>query len=71
MNEKVITDLLNAIRKENDGKHNDYLLVGDLAKKLIGYHSMRQDLILCKEALQSLLQSNSNAVVSSCLYYTF
>ncbi len=71
MSKKVITELVEIIKNENDGKHNDYILPGYQAKKLIGYHSMRQDLILCKDALETLLLEKNNIVVSSCLYYTF
>ena len=67
----AIEKIVDTIRKENDGKHIDYLLPGYQAKKLIGYQSMRQDLILCRDALSKLYTEHLDIVTSSCLYYTF
>ena len=71
MNQLLLEKILETIREENDGNHIDYLLPGYQGQKLIGYQSMRQDLILCRDALQKLHDSSLDVVTSSCLYYTF
>ena len=45
-NTSVLEELIEKVRQENDGTHFDFVLPGYASKKLIGYQSMRQDLIL-------------------------
>ena len=71
MDQSVLVKILEKFREENVGNHIDYLLPGYQAQKLIGYQSMRQDLILCRNALLKLYKINLDVVTSSCLYYTF
>ena len=72
MDEKeAIKKIIETIQQENDGEHIDYIIPGYAANKVIGYQSMRHDLMLCKDAIIKLLKDDHNETISSALFYTF
>jgi hypothetical protein len=68
---QAIEKIVELIQNEKDGNYVDFALPGYAAKKIIGYQSMRQDLLLCRESLLKLLSQEFDETISSCLYYTF
>jgi hypothetical protein len=68
--EESILRIIEMIGRENDGTYIDILLPRNVSRKIIAYQSIRQDLILCKDALNKLLNETVDKTTSSCLYYT-
>ncbi len=69
--EEAIKNILEIIQEENDGNHIDFIIPGYAARRVVGYQSMRSDLILCKDAITRLLTTDNDETISSVLFYTF
>ncbi len=62
--------LLNEIRQNNDGKTLDFIVPGYAAKRIITYQGIRQDLILCRNAIIKLLTEDHDNTLTSSLFHT-
>jgi hypothetical protein len=69
--ENAVKYFLEKIQQDNDGNHVDLAVPGYLAKPLITYQSMREDLTLCLNAVNLLVEPQENQIVSTSLWHTF
>lgn len=68
--EDAIEFILRKIQNENDGEHMDFVLPGYIAKRLIAYQSIREDLLLVSNATKLLINEKHNHVITTSLYHT-
>lgn len=70
MKAENIKYFLSLIQKENDGQHIDYIVPGYAGKKIVGYQSMREDLILCTKAAGRFPDFAEDEVMSLSILHT-
>ncbi|MBL7869262.1 MAG: hypothetical protein JNM71_14695 [Flavobacterium lindanitolerans] len=68
--EEKIQHILKIIERENDGTTLDFVVPGYVAKPAVAYQSMREDLILCRNAILESLNPAYNEVVKISLFHS-
>ncbi|MES2396319.1 MAG: hypothetical protein V4549_09965 [Bacteroidota bacterium] len=68
--EKVIRQLIEKVKQENNGEYLDFAIPGFLAKGIIGYQSMRADLQLMISACEILSSANLHPTIVASLWHT-
>lgn len=71
MDKKVVIEhFLQEIRSENSGDSLDILIPGYASKKIEGYMSMREGLLMCLKCIETMPSVNDNKVISAALFHT-
>ena len=61
---------MDLIQRENDGEHIDFILPGYAGRPIVGYQSMREDIILCVESAKRFLDYINDETMSLCILHT-